>query len=84
MKDPKFSPKQWSVYERVLNDEPRTTNMLEGWHRRFSTVVAKYYPNIYDFISCFRGEQARTETVISKLLMGEVPKATKKDGKVQG
>ena len=37
------------VYERVLNDEPRTTNMLEGWHRRFSTVLTKHHPNIYDF-----------------------------------
>ena len=49
--------------------------MLEGWHRRFSTVVAKHHPNIYDFISCLRAEQTRTETDISKLDMGEVPKA---------
>ena len=55
-KEPKFAPRLWSVYERVLNDEPRTTNMLEGWHRRFSTVVAKHHPNIYDFIGCLRAE----------------------------
>lgn len=51
-KEPKFSPKLWSVYERVLNDEPRTTNRLEGWHRRFSQIVAKAHPNIYNFIRC--------------------------------
>ena len=44
--------------------------MLEKWHRRFSTAVPKHHPNIYDFISCLRAEQARTETVISKLVMG--------------
>ena len=29
-KNPKFTPKLLSVYERVLNNEPRTTNVLEG------------------------------------------------------
>ena len=47
--------------------------MLEGWHKRFSTVVAKHHPNIYDFIGCLRAEQARTETVIGNLVMGEAP-----------
>ena len=74
-KEPKFAPRLWSVYERVLNDEPQTTNMLEGWHRRFSTVVAKHHPNIYDFIGCLRAEQARKEMVVSKLIIGETPKA---------
>ena len=77
-KKPKFAPKLWSVYERVLNDEPRTTNILEGWHRRFGTLVARHHPNIYDFIGCLRSEQARTDTVISKLLMGEPPAKMRK------
>ena len=54
--DGRFSPKLQSVYERVLNDVPRATNLLEGWHRSFSTIVAKHHPNIYDFISCLRAE----------------------------
>ena len=73
-KEPRFSPKIWSVYERVLNDEPRTTHLLEGWHKRFSTIVTKSHPNIYDFIGCLRSEHARMDTVMSKLLMGETLK----------
>ena len=30
VEEPIFPPKLWSVYDRVLNDEPRITNMLEG------------------------------------------------------
>ena len=60
-----------SAWQRVLNEEPRTTNMLEGWHRKFSSIVAKHHPNIYDFLGCLRSEQSRTETVITKLLMGD-------------
>ena len=40
-KKPKFSPRLWTVYERVLTDEPRIPNVLEGLHRRFGTIVAK-------------------------------------------
>ena len=29
-KEPIFPPKLWSVYDRVLNNEPRTTNMLKS------------------------------------------------------
>ena len=78
-KEPKFSPRIWSVYERVLNDEPRTTNMLEGWHIRFNTLVARSHPNIFDFISRLRSEQARTDALISKLVMGEAPKFTRRN-----
>ena len=45
-KRPKFSPKLWSVHDRVLNNEPRTTNTLEGWYRRFRSIVVKHHPNI--------------------------------------
>ena len=78
-----FAFKFWSVYERVLNDEPRTPNMLESWHRRFGTLVEEHHPNIYDFIGCLRSEQARTDTVISKLLMGDAPAGRRKAEKAK-
>ena len=65
--NPKFPPRLWSVYERVLDDEPMTTNVLEGWHRRFRSIVAKHHPNIYDFIGCLRSENSRTETQVKQL-----------------
>ena len=36
--------------ERTIAEKPRTNNILEGWHRRFNTIVAKHHPNIYEFI----------------------------------
>ena len=77
-KRPKFSPKLCSVHGRVLNDEAKITNMLEGWHRRFSSIVAKHIPNIYDFLGYLRLEQSKTETVITKLLMGDGQRRTRK------
>ena len=31
-KDAKFVPSSWTIYERVLVGDPRTNNLLEGWH----------------------------------------------------
>ena len=36
-------------------------------------VVDKHHPNIYQFMERLRGEQARTETLIEKLIGGEKP-----------
>ena len=54
----KFAPSTWSVYERVLVEDPRTNNFLEGWHNRFANVVGVAHPDIYRFIKSLRSEQA--------------------------
>ena len=38
---PLYAPLLWSVYNRVIEGEPRTTGNLEAWHRRFGTIVNK-------------------------------------------
>ena len=47
---PMFPPQYWSVYQRVLDGEPRTNNLIEGWHRRFQVIVNKSHPNIHEFM----------------------------------
>jgi hypothetical protein len=37
---PLFPIQLWSVYERVLQDKPRTNNSLESWHAAFSVIYA--------------------------------------------
>ena len=56
---------------------PRTTNKLEGWHRRFSSIMAKHHPNIYEFIGKLKEEQHHTEMSIMQLLSGAKLKAPK-------
>lgn len=73
-RQPMFEPSLWNVRSRTLENEPRTNNQLEGWHRRFKTIVDKHHPNIFQFIDKLKGEQARTETVIEQLIAGTDPK----------
>lgn len=77
-KEPRYSIECWSIYERVLSHDPRTTNFLEGWHRRFSCVVGVSHPDIYKFIASLKGEQARTEMIIGALVRGEEPDGPRK------
>ncbi|XP_053374025.1 uncharacterized protein LOC123541908 [Mercenaria mercenaria] len=68
VRPPMFPPQLWNVNSRTLSDEPRTNNHLEGWHRRFKSIVDKFHPNIYEFIDTLQGEHARTEMVIQQLI----------------
>ena len=61
------------VFERTTADEPRTNNILEGWHRRFNTIVVKHHPNICEFLERLKGEQAHTDTLVEQLVAGQQP-----------
>ena len=80
-KEPKFSPTMWSVYERVLNDEPRTTNMLERWHRRIGTVIARktlsmilFNFDVTDKVSMYEEMMTNDDNVESSLLTSSLLK----------
>jgi hypothetical protein len=49
-----------------LEDEPKSTNSLEAWHR-FGIIIEKSHPNIYEFISKLQTEQSYTECRVDKL-----------------
>ena len=72
-KEARFPPQILSVYYHVINQDPRTNNFLEGWHRRFSTIVDVHHPDIYKFRSKLTGEQAHTEMSRREILHGEDP-----------
>ena len=70
-REPPFPPSIWSVYDRPLGSEPRTTNFLEGWHQRISSILGQAHPNIWKFLEFLKGEQSNTEARKQALLRGE-------------
>ena len=78
LKEARFPPQIWSVYDRVINQDPLTNNFLEGWHRRFSSIVDVHHPDIYKLLSKLTGEQAHTEMSRREILRGEDPSPSKK------
>jgi hypothetical protein len=84
-RQPLFPTEVWNVRQRVLKDEPKSTNSLEAWHRRFGIIVGKSHPNIFEFISKLKTEQSYTECRVDKLYAGDDPlKVKKKNASVPG
>ena len=72
-KQPLYDKEIWNVRERVAADEPKTTNSLEAWHRRFQIIIGKSHPNIYEFITKLKAEQSYTDFRLDKIYAGEDP-----------
>ena len=73
--EPLFDPDIWSCHSRALADEPRSTNALEGWHRRLGKIIDKTHPHFYEFYEKLLQEEAYTELQAEQLVAGEEPKS---------
>ena len=78
-KYPKFSAKNHLETIRLLCELPmidiytkikQEGIYLEGWHRRFRSIVAISHANIYDSTHCLRGDSSRTEIVFGRITQG--------------
>ena len=75
---PLFPPALWNQRDRVLADLPRTTNHLEGYHRKLSVLIQKH-TGIYTFLREFMKERRAVVDQIERRVAGFPPKPTKKE-----
>jgi hypothetical protein len=64
-----FPREIWSVYERVINDLPRTNNSVEAWHKAFQLCCGSK-PGVYKLIQNFREENKLSELARSDIDTG--------------
>lgn len=75
---PLYPPSFWSVFENVQLGIPRTQNRVEGWHRRWETLVATK-KGIYNLISEMVKEQRQTDIRVARSDSSVVATPPKKD-----
>lgn len=76
--NPKFAVAVWSIYNRVVNDLPRTNNLVQVWHKAFQQTVDCHHPSIFKLIKQFRKEQDHAKIQLEKFNSGECqPEASK-------
>lgn len=75
---PIFPHELWSVYDRVINGLPRTTNALEGWHHSFKRSVGQCNATIWKFIDCLKREHAGMHLKIAHDIAGVPPPIQKR------
>lgn len=71
--EPLFARALWNQYESVLQDEARTNNSVEAWHRSFSRRAGCDHPPVWRLIDIMRTEQALTELKLTHAESGESP-----------
>ena len=67
---PQFDRAEWSQYARTLAGLSRTTNSIEGWHRRFAGRVGCDHPSVFPFIRCIQIEEDHWRGETEKAIAG--------------
>ncbi len=76
-KAPKYAHNLWNCYDSVTYGLAKTNNSVEGWHRRFHSLVAADHPSIWKFINGLKKEQNLNEVQINKYISGEDPQESR-------
>ena len=74
---PLFPVDLWNIFHLVPRGLPRTTNLVEAWHRGYLTTCGCHHPTIWKFIKALKTEQANVELKHVRYICGEDPKKTK-------
>ena len=56
-RNPRFPKSWWNVYERTLNNDPRTNNCAKAGHRRLQSEFDNAHPTLWTFITTLRKSQ---------------------------
>lgn len=77
-RQPMFDINFWNCYNACHEALPKTNNDIEGWHRRFSSLIYSYHPSIWKFIDAIRMDEKQNRKKIEELIAGHEPPAKRK------
>ena len=67
--------KIWNHFARIIRDPefPRTSNMVEGFHRGFKSRVHRPKPSVQEYVRAIKEQQVITDFHIDRLSVGKTP-----------
>ena len=71
--NPNFSHDMWNFHDSSLMLLPRSTNIAEGWHHGFNSMLSCSNPTIWKFLDCLKSEQDLTDVKLTKKMMKQSP-----------
>ena len=72
-RNPVFSHNRWNQHDATALLLPRSSNIAEGWHHGFNSMLSCTNPTIWKFLDCLKKEQNLTDVKITKMMMREDP-----------
>ena len=64
-----FPPETWNHYDATLATLTRSSNLAEGWHNGWRSLVQHSNPVIWTFLGALLEQQAETELQIADWMM---------------
>ena len=71
--DPLFPHSRWNQNDATALLLPRSSNIVEGWHHGFNSMMSCSNPSIWKFLQCLKNEQNIADVRMTKLIMRESP-----------
>ena len=68
-----FPIEMWNYQFDTPFGLPRTTNIVEAWHRSFNATVGCNHPSIWKFIASLKREQGLVDVRQAKFIAGAQP-----------
>ena len=62
---------RWNQHDATTLLLPRSSNIAEGWHHRFRSMLSCQNPSIWKFLECLKKEQSLNEVKMTKMMMRE-------------
>ena len=75
---PRFNVMMWNQFDAVLAKIPRSSNIAEGWHNGFSSMMGCKNPTLWKFLEVLKDEQVFTDVKLTKYNHREDPEPRKK------
>ena len=69
-RNPRFHVSMWNVYDRTVDNLPRTNNSVEGFHRGFESMIQATKPDVWKFLDAIQRQQTLQEFNYSQLKSG--------------
>ena len=69
---PLFPIRLRNVFTRVIDQQPRTNNCVEGWHNGFQSSLSCSHPTIGRLLTSLQREQSFQEANLAKWEAGEM------------
>ena len=70
-RNPTFSHYRWNQHDATALLLSRSSNIAEGWHHGFRSMLFCQNPSIWKFLECLKKEQSLTEVKMTKMMMRE-------------
>ena len=76
---PLFSHSMWNQHDASLKLIPRSSNIAEGWHHGFHSMLSCSNPTLWEFLDALKSEQALTDQKLERRKLRQLtePRAPK-------